>query len=368
MSELLALIGRHLREMTRGRLARTAIILFLLGVVLAAWLGARSEQAGSLMLLAALLVLTLLAAGAALGAGGALPEDRIAGREQWLATLAPPAWKRRVAAALAGWLLALGLGTCGGAVAGLALSALRPDLELRASTPLGTFDGVALSDRPDGWALEVRRTGMVDIDVRPRYRRVEALVDRVELEVVSNGRPESLTASVRGPIRFVVERVPQTVRLRVLTPGVTLHVREARLLHEIVSPLRALTLAGLLLGLLVGGVAPLAVFISRATTGQTAAAAACCLLLFGTVKGALLALAGDLDVGGPGALASYVLRAVGMLAPDTRLLSIYAETGALRAPQLAHLGAAVPALIHGLVAFALVALPVPRRLVEGANA
>lgn len=371
MTELCALVGRHLREMTRGRLARTALVLFVIGIALAAWLGARSEQAAALMLLSAVLVLTLLVAGASLGAGGVLPEDRVAGREEWLATLSPPAWKRRLSAALAGWLLAMGLGLVGGLVAGASVALLRSDVELRSSLPL---EGAIPEFLPDAVVLpadalsgEPRCT--LELDVRPRFRSMHAAVDRVEVWWKTEGGEDTVReVSVRGPLRIELGPDSRAVALDVVTRGVELRVTGARILGAAVSPVLSLALAGLLLGLLVGCVAPVAVLISRRTTGQTAAAAACCLLLYGAVKGALLTFAGDLALGNAGVVASGVLRGVGLLAPDAPLLGVLTETAAFRAATPGGLSVALPALLYGAVALALVALPAPRRFTEGTNA
>ncbi len=378
MSELLALTFRHLREMTRGRLARAALVLFVVALVLAAWLGTRSAQAESLMLLGLVVAVALLAAGAALSAGGALPEDRVAGREEWLATLAPPAWKRRAAAALAGWTLAVALGTLGGFTAGIGVRILRPDVALRPSQALGNFDGHLLTaDTPEWWELDIPRTKTnpemwdrwLEVEVQPRYRSMLVPIDRVDIAVETDGvvvgKARTVTTSVRGPIRVELGK-DHSVRMRLLTAGVALRVGAVRTVNTKGSTVFALGWAGFLIGLLAGCVAPLAVLVSRLTTGQTAVAAACLLLLFGVVKGPLLTLAADLELGGAGEVAAKVLRGVGYLAPDASLLPLFGETAAHRVA--GGIGLAGPALLYGLVCLLLVSLPAPRRFTEGTNA
>ena len=133
MTELLALTGRHLRTSARSRAARAALVALAVGLFLAAYTG-RAMPSASLLLIGALFVVLLVVTGFAVGAGAVLPEDRVAGREAWLATLAPAGWKRRLAVVLAGWLLAVGLGVVGGALAGFVGGLARDDLAMRAWT------------------------------------------------------------------------------------------------------------------------------------------------------------------------------------------------------------------------------------------
>jgi hypothetical protein len=125
--------------------------------------------------------------------------------------------------------------------------------------------------------------------------------------------------------------------------------------------------AGLLLGLFAGTVVPAAVLISRATTGQTAAGAAFSLLLLGSLKGGLLALAARLPPHGLGAIVPPALAGFARLAPDAAVLDVLAEVTARRAPALGMLASAGPALLYTLLVACLACAPVPPRFARGVN-
>ncbi len=368
MAELWALTGRHLRTSARSRAARVALTLFLLGLGLAALMG-RDGPSASLLLVAALFVLVLVVSGFAIGAGTVLPDDRVAGREAWLATLAPPGWKRRLSVVLAGWLLATSVGALGGALVGTVAALTRPDLALRGWSPvtvpgarlLGGADPVVVL-LPDG-AAEHRE---LEIDVRPLLSG-EGRIDRVDVLWTTAEASGSFAASVRGPLRFRPPEGAQAVNLASLTPGVRLRIVGARRLGPARSPVPTLAWIGLLLGLCAGAVAPVAVLLSRATTGQTAAAGAFCLLLLGSVKEGMSSLAARLEPTGFEAVVPRVLDVFAFLTPDAPLLDLLVEATAQRAPPLGALGMALPALAYTLLLAVLACVPAPARLAREAS-
>ena len=378
VTELLALIGRHLREITRDRLTRAVVVLFAVGIAVALYVGSQAVHGDALVVVAVLVFLAVGVAGVAVGVGSALPEDRVAGREAWLSTLAPAAWKRRVAAALAGWLLAVAGGALGGLLAGLAASIVPPAPVLHASRAVPVPAEAFVPAAPDAgeagatwtlpWAPPAQAGATLDLDVRPRFRRLVTPIDRVDLAWTCGARQGELTTSVRGSVRIPLESGDDALQLASRTPHVDVRVLGARILCGPVPPPLALTLAGLLLGLLAGSVAPVAVLVSRATTGQTAAAAAACLLFFGTTRGALLDLATGIQGEGASAVASTVFGVVSRLAPDTPMFHVVSELSALRALGPAALALALPALLYTAVVLLLVAVPAPRARFEGVDA
>ena len=218
-------------------------------------------------------------------------------------------------------------------------------------------------------ALRTRpRPADLEIDVRPLYRLTGGVpVDRVAVA----GRPAVPPVSCRRrravPLRLRPHRTHAPSVLALRTPRVRLRLQAARRLGATQSPLLAITWTGLLLGLLAGAVAPVAVLFSRATTVQTAAAAAFLLLLFGATKQALITLAGDLQPEGLLALATGFLRASAWIAPDAPLLHLVAEAGSLRAPGIGAAGLLVPALLYTVVAAVPACVPAPRAFATGVN-
>ena len=392
--ETWAFTARLLRTTLRSRTAAAAAVLFALGLVGAGWLGVREAHGASVLLLSALLLLTLVVSGVAVGAGAALPEDRVAGREEWLATLAPPAWKRRLAVVLAAWLLAVGCGLAGGLVIGVLASWLCPDLALRSyaslELPARTItvpqaNGAAgssqaplralLADDADRGQITLVLPPFdpdlptVEVDVRPRFshKTHTTAVDRLRVLWATEEAAGAREISARGPARF--ELTPGARRLHLLsgTPGVRLRIVGARRLGSERPIIPAAGLAGLLLGLLAAAVAPVAVFVSRSTTGQTAAAAAFSLLLFGVAKGGLLQLAADLHPEGLMSAAPPVLRTIAWVAPNAAVFHVFEQIEAGRVPAVGFAALPWAALLYTVIATVIACAPAPRVFRAGAN-
>lgn len=368
MTELIALTGRHLRSGLRSRAVRAAVVALVLGLALAGTTGEGMASAG-FYLVAALFVVLLVVTGFAVGAGGALPDDRVSGREAWLATLAPAGWKRRLAVILAGWTLAVGFGVLGGAGAGLVGALTRDDLAPRAWSPvvlpqggmIGGAEPLAL-DLPAGHP-EHRE---LEIEVRPLLRGL-ALIDTAEVLWTTETGSGTLTVPVRGPIRLVPPAGSTRLQLASLTSGVRLRPIAARRLGPTRAPIPTLAWVGLLLGLGVAAVTPVAVWVSRVTTGQTAAAAAFSLLLLGSVKQGLREAATRLDPEGLQAIVPAALETFATLAPDVPLLAVLVDATAQRAPAPGAIGAALPALAYAALVAVPACLPAPARWRAGVN-
>ncbi len=370
MHELSALTSRHLRATLRGRAARVGAVLFLLGLAAAVVLP-DARRGGGLALLGSLLVLTFFVSGFAVGAGAALPEDRVAGREAWLAALAPQGWKRRLAVVVSGWLLAVGMGLFGGLAVGGLVAALRPALPLRAHSAVALPAEAVLAAGGASVTIDLAPGAShrdLELDVRPLFRLSGVPVDRVRVAWQAGAAQGALLASVRGPLRLQPPAGATSVRLALETPRVRLRLVAARRLGPEQAPWLGVTWAGLLLGLLAGTVVPVAVLFSRVTTAQTASAVAFLLLLFGASKHTLITLAGDLEPEGLMAFAPGLLHAVSWIAPDAPLWHIVAEAGALRAPGAAAAGLLLPALLYTVVVALLACVPAPRCCATGVNA
>lgn len=369
MAELLALTSRHLRTTLRARAVRAGALCFVLALVATTLLPAASQ--GGLLLLSGLLVLALFVSACAVGAGAALPEDRVAGREAWLAALAPPAWKRRLAVVVASWTLTVATGVLGGLAVGVLALASGRDMDLNAHTPVPLVGQPLLADGAEPVTIELPQEGgatQLEMDVRPLYRLSSgAPIDRVRVAWAAAGERGAFVASARGPLTLSPPVGATSVRLALETKQVRLRLTAARRLAPAGGPLPAVVWTGLLLGVLAGAIVPVAVLISRGTTAQTASAAAFLLLLFGATKQGLFEMAADLDLGGLLAFAPGFLRGLAWIAPDAPLLHLVAEVGALRAPGVAALGLALPALLYTLLACIPACVSAPARLASGVN-
>jgi len=370
MRELLALTSRHLRATVRGRAARAGAALFVLALIAAVALP-EASRGGGLALLAGLFVLALFASGFSVGAGTALPEDRVCGREGWLAALSPPGWQRRLAVVLSAWILAVTVGTLGGVVVAALAAVSRPGLTVRTHTDLPLPQDVVLTARADRVALALTQDADrpdIEIDVRPLYLLHTAPIERARIAWEGGAASGTVEISAHGPLTLRPPADATSLTLRLLTPGIRLRLGEARRLGAPHAPWIPLLWSGLLFGLFAGTVAPVGVLVSRVTTAQTASAAAFVLLLFGVAKHGLITLAGDLRPEGVMAVAPDLLRAAAWIAPEAPLLDLVAQAGALRAPGLAAAGPLGPALLYTVVAGVLACWPLPRGWVEGVNA
>ena len=323
----------------------------------------------SLVLLGGLFVVLLVVTGFAVGAGTVLPEDRVAGREAWLATLAPPAWKRRLAVVLSGWLLAVGLGLVGGTLAGVVGTLVRDDIVPRAARAVPMPEARMIGgSEPLRIALpaDADPGSELELEVRPLIRGMN-LIDAATVVWSTETGSGSLRVPVRGPIRLVPPEGSREVGLAIMTRNVRMRLVEARLLGRARAPVPVLAWVGLLLGLCAGAVAPVAVLLSRVTTGQTAAAGAFCLLLLGAVKGGMRELAARLEPEGFQSVVPVLLEGFAWLAPDAPILAVLVEATDQRAPPLGAFGLVLPALAYTVVVAVLASVPAPARLREGAN-
>jgi hypothetical protein len=120
--------------------------------------------------------------------------------------------------------------------------------------------------------------------------------------------------------------------------------------------------AGLLLGLALASLAPLAVLLSRFLSASSAVAAALVLAAVGVLHGPLLGLAADAQGVAGASIASAILTGATWLAPDLSVVSGASEAlvgHVLSAGEFARLG---PPALHAAVTFALLAFLPARRI------
>jgi hypothetical protein len=376
VSEVLALAGRHVRSALRSRGPLVLLAAFAAG--LAATFLLPTGEGFATATLGALLLVGSVSAAAASASGALLPADRAEGREEWLAPHAPGAPKRRLAAALAGAGLALGASVAAAILAALVPLGGDADASLRASeevplpahrrfrdpalggrtAPVVVAVGAALADEP-GRALEVATRGILR---PPSAGGSDAAPDRFEVAWTAGGATGTASVPFRG--RLVVPLPPgaREVAFEARTEGMDLRFTEAHVLGGERSRLLTFLGAGLLLGILCASVAPVAVLVSRATSGPTAAGAAAAAILVGLLRGPLDDLALHLESGTLETMALGVLRGAMALAPPTDALGALEGPVSGRALDVASLATALPALAYGLAALVLAAVPLPRAL------
>ena len=336
MDELLALAGRHVRSALRTRATWVLAVLHVALVLIAVGLFGGASGGGNAVWLV-LSVLCLLVIGVGASAGGALPGDRLRGREAWLRAHGPAPWMHRLAPVLAGAFLALAVGVLGGLVASAAVTIGASSFRVRSSTsvPLARDTAgrlprvaVALEGRPPPPPVVVTLPAPVpaggrrlEVVFRPHFDGRAAHRDDVGiLHGVDGGALRPLAVNVHQPLRIDLPAGATRVALRHAGPHVGLGLRRARLLAPPRGPFMTLLVAGLLLGLMAACATPVAVLVSRFTSGATASAAALAVLLHGAVHDALLGMTAAVSADGGVAVATSVLGALGSLTPDIAVL------------------------------------------------
>lgn len=380
MRELAILAGRHLRSMLRTRAARVLALVYVLGMLAAIWLPGGGTRVGGTIALASLIALSLLVFGVAAGIGNGLPTDRRTGRHEWLITTAPAPWKHRVALVLAGATLALAVGLGGGLVAGLGSTMwagafqMRDALALevpppRAGEKAHLAVAPAAGETGPAWSLplpgdQVADDPVVELEIRPLYK-ARGYNDYVNVAWSTDRGPGAkLHESVWAPLRIHVPPGAKVLTLRALDTRVGVRIRRARLLTGEHPALLGLSLAGLLLGIMAAAAAPVAVFVSRFTSGPTAGGAAFVLLLYGSVRTPLFDFLETIRVQGAARYAMEVLDTASALAPRLDLIHVIGESTAGRMLDVGSLGFLPPVLLYLLVGTLLAAAPVPARWAE----
>lgn len=380
MREIAILAGRHLRSILRSRAARVLALLFLLGLLAAIWLPGGDARIGGTIVLAALLAVALLVFGVVAGIGNRLPEDRRMGRTEWILTTSPEPWKHRVAIVAAAWFLAVAVGGACGLAAGLTSNMWAPEFELHDARNLTVpppharqhaHVPVAPTTEEPGpaWTLplpaeRIHGKARLEIEIRPLYQRGRA--DFVDLSwTTDQGGGADLRASVWTPLQIELPAGASALTFRARDTLVGVRVRAARLLTEGPPPALGLIWAGLLLGIMAAAAAPIAVFVSRFTSGATASAAAFVLLIYGSVKAPLFEFLARVP-GQKGATlhAMELLEGVSLAAPKLDLISVIGENAAGRALGSEVLAVLPPIFLYLLVGTLLVAAPMPARWAE----
>lgn len=358
MREAIALTARHLRVALRRPGTWAAGLLALLALA-AVFLSTR----GSTRISASLLTVGLFAFGAGAWAGGLLPADRAEGRETWLATLRPTAALRRLGAACAGIGLALGVAGLGALGVGLALRAASPERSVRAVEVLPAPVGALLDAGGGALAVDVSAASgasTLELALSSRYLRREATGDAPNLRVqVGDGAAVALELPRGSPLYVDVPAGATRVVVTNESPAIQLVVREARRLGSERSLVLSVVLAGLILGVGAAVIAPLAVAVSRYTSGPTAAAAGLVIAVAGglhlLLEDVAVVVGGELEEAG-----LVVLDVAARLAPDLRPLGVFTAPGQGHALGLSAVWGLAPVVLYGLVALMLALVPLPR--------
>lgn len=364
MRELAALGGRYRRDLVRrpAFLILGLVFLGLLGLV-AAYASATPDHGRGVMLGVVLLWL----AGIAAASTHALPADRSRGRAAWLRSLAPPAWKGRLAAALAGWVGVLGVGLATGVL--VAAIARTVPLERATTLPLPSARSVIQAPGPGdtwgpAWTLALPPIGgqeslQIEFEVSPQIRRgVRARQARLQWRAAAT--EGEIDVPTRGTFRIGVPAAADALVLRGGTDVVNLRVRSARRLQVVAAPWRNLLGTTLLLALLVGAVVPVGVACSRFTSSATAGVLAMLLLGFGMLKEPVGRVFDVVAAGQEGRVAIDFLSLIGRLVPDLPILPVLGELGAGRTVALSDAALWSGAVLYTLVGLALVVCPLPR--------
>ena len=361
MGDGLWLASRHWKTARRSRGTRVLLALGLVALGLVVW-----STSGSTSALAGFLVVGALGLGAAAWAGGLLPGDRREGREAWLATLVPWGWVRRTAAAAAGVGLALVVAVAGSLLLGVILRARDPALVTRATEPQPELLGARLRSGPETFSLagSVEGTRTLELVFGVRYGSIDDAGRKLNLRhQAGDGVAQTTLLAYRAPFRLSLAEGVDRVELTNETPGCELVVREARVLGKPRPAFWTFLLAGLILAATSVAVAPMAVAVSRRTSGPTASAVVLVLVLAGVVHAGLgdLSTAAAADGGDLQALGTRIVGATAAVAPDlSASLSLLAEPAGGRA---LHPGAVwralLPLLLYGAIGFVLVCVPLP---------
>lgn len=392
MRELWILTARHIRTTLRSRTTPVLGLLYLMALLAAIWLPGEARAEGGTVALLALGALLVVLASVVASSGALLPGDRLRGREAWIRSTAPPAWKHRVAPALAGAVLGVGAGVLGGFCTGIMLLMVAPQYAPRTPTPLA-MEGV------DGRAPLIRRAQSpeevgptfvvplaaepetppewVELEIAPRIvvllrrdadtgeRRAtqyaaDLLVDTVEASyAIDGGAWVTETIPVRSPWRIAVPANAREVQVRNHSHLRHLAVLRARSLGHAHGVIPTFLWAGLLLGIAAAAVAPVAVLFSRVVSASSATAAGFVVFLFGSLRAPLLEIAASLSLEGPTQLARGLIEAVGTLVPDLPSVYVLSELAAERAVDLGSSAALVAPLTYFGLGLLLLVVPMP---------
>ena len=355
MRDVLGFVGMDLRGALRARGAKGWAVFSLAALALTlAFAPGASALAGTWFAwVVGGLALLLAAAGGAL-----LPGDRLEGRADWLATLGPSAARRRAGAALATAALAVG----GALAAALTVGLLAPPLglarETLAARPVRLDRPVSCRDASAGGAPRRIRgdlgpalgsAGRLEVETRPRLGRTGArTAGPVTVAYAAGGEVGSVEVAWRGRLVVPLVAGTQTVDLDLVAGEQDLLLVRAWVLGAPQPFLLSWLWAGLLLGLAAACVAPLAVTLSRVTSGPTAAGAAVVVVLVAAMRSVLPEAALSAAPGAVEQSARKILEVALALAPDLSGLSAAVEPAAGRALGPDCLRALGPLLPHAL--------------------
>jgi len=353
--DVLGFLGMDLRSALRARGATVWLVLSLgaLALTLALAPGATALAGTWFAWVVGGLALLLSAAG-----GAILPGDRLEGRAAWLATLGPSPARRRAGAALASAALAVG----GALAAALTVGLLAPPLHLARETlaarPVSlprvlSFRDLAAGGAPRRITLAVgaalESPARLELETRPRVGRSGTLsAGPVTVAYAAGGEVGSVEVPWRGRLVVPLVAGTQQVDLDLVAGDQDLLLVRGWVLGAPRPFLLSWLWAGVLLGLAAACMAPLAVALSRVTSGPTAAGAAVVVVLVAAMRSVLPVAALDSAPGAIHQIARTILELALALAPDLSGLSAAAEPAAGRALGPACLAALAPLLPHTL--------------------
>ena len=363
--------------------ARFFVGALVVALACAIWLPSQGSAGGAVALESALVVIGIGAGLAAASSAGSLSEDRGSGVHAWLAATACPKAVLRAAPAVAGVVVtvAVTLGASLLAVTMLASSGLsvptRQTTLLRVSerrygkpvtfvTDFGpsTVDVPTLSTSISDLDAHPGSKATLELDVRPHYADPgAAAVGSVDVSFGAPGASDRGRATI--PVRGRSDVEVLTARgftFESEDGNVDLSVVSARRIDGPASFFANVMRAGLLLGLALASIAPIAVLLSRFLSAASAVTAALVLGGVGVLHGPLLALGADAQGVEAASIASAILRGATWLAPDLSVVSGASEAmvGHVLSPA-AFAGLASPA-IHAVVAFLLLSFLPARRV------
>lgn len=376
--------------------ARVFSLSLLVALGLAVWLPSQGAAGAAVVLESVLVVIGVGAGLAAASSAGSLPEDRGSGVHAWLAATACPKSLLRAAPAVAGVVVTIvaALGATFVAATAMAVSGL--DMPTRHTTPLrvtarmrkqlmsyddgprGTFEreeSFLTTFLPD-LSGPPGTTVPVEIDVRPRF--VDLGATDIGSVRISFGSDEPSDGPSKGPSNALSIDYGVTISVRgrsdVLMPavkGLFFHSDNSSANVSTVSARRIdgpasfpanLLRAGLLLGLALASIAPVAALLSRFLSAASAVTAALVLAGVGALHGPLLSIAADARGIEGASIASAILEGATWLAPDLSVVGRTSEALVGHVLSLdAFAGLASPA-IHATVALALLAFFPARRV------
>lgn len=376
MGVLLAALRRRARSVG----ARFFGVAVVLGLGFAILLPTQGGSGASVALESAWVVIGVGAALVAAASAGSLPDDRGSGVHAWLAATACPRPMLRAAPAVAGVMAAVATAVVGALVTASLFSVTGIHVPTRVTTPLrieeNNLPSAARSTTIHGLDGPAGAQIPVELEIRPHFRTLAA-TGIGTVNVAAQARQTSADGGFDEffPIHIDVIAIPTRGRVDVSLPegryvtldaagtDVELSFISARRIDGPASFLANVLRGGLLLGLALACLAPIAVLLSRFLSASTAVTAALVLGAIGVLHGPLLGLAADASGVAGGAAAGAILRGATVIAPDLSVVSATSASLVGHVMGASEFAGLVAPSLHALAAFLLLAF-LPARKVD----